>query len=149
MSWRAYETLVKQPLDHWQPDLFKGLFSLTTPNAKGQHFWDFLRRIHLSQVDSPHREPAIRKAFPWHKVNMAENFTRPSHVPNDVSFIDGHTRNHTDTRDQTILRPSFQVWGIPMLNIRRSRDRLIFNIGIPMLVRRHLYIEMVPGPDSI
>ena len=28
-----------------------------------------------------------------------------------------------------------------MLKIRRSRDRLIFNMGIPILVRRHLYIE--------
>ena len=31
--------------------------------------------------------------------------------------------------------------GIPMLKIRWSRDRLIFNMGIPILVRRHLYIE--------
>ena len=33
----------------------------------------------------------------------------------------------------------------PMLKIRRSRDRLIFNMGIPILVRRHLYIETPPG----
>ena len=31
-----------------------------------------------------------------------------------------------------------------MLKIRRSWDRLIFNMGIPMLVRRHLYIETAP-----
>ena len=39
--------------------------------------------------------------------------------------------------------------GIPMLKIRRSRDRLIFNMGIPILVRRHLYIETTPScqPD--
>ena len=36
-----------------------------------------------------------------------------------------------------------QVW-IPMLMIRRSRDRLIFKMGIPILVRRHLYIETPP-----
>ena len=29
-----------------------------------------------------------------------------------------------------------------MLKIRRSRDRLIFNIGIPILVRLHLYIHV-------
>ena len=34
--------------------------------------------------------------------------------------------------------------GIPMLKIRRSRDRLIFNMGIPIPVRRHLYTETVP-----
>ena len=35
--------------------------------------------------------------------------------------------------------------GIPMLKIRRSWDRLIFNMVIPILVRRHLYIEMALG----
>ena len=34
--------------------------------------------------------------------------------------------------------------GIPTLKIRRSRDRLIFNMGIPILVRQHLYTETVP-----
>ena len=33
--------------------------------------------------------------------------------------------------------------GIPMLKIRRSRERLISNMGIPILVRRHIYSEMV------
>ena len=31
-----------------------------------------------------------------------------------------------------------------MLKIWRSRDRLIFNMGIPILVWRHLYIETAP-----
>ena len=31
-----------------------------------------------------------------------------------------------------------------MLKIRQSRDRLNFNMGIPRLVRRHLYIETAP-----
>ena len=30
---------------------------------------------------------------------------------------------------------------IPVLKIRRSQGRLIFNMGIPIPVRRHLYIE--------
>ena len=37
---------------------------------------------------------------------------------------------------------SYQRIGIPMLKIRWSRDRLIFNMGIPIPIRRHLYIEM-------
>ena len=40
------------------------------------------------------------------------------------------------------------VYGIPMLEITRSRNRLIFRIGIPILVRWHLYIETAPwAPD--
>ena len=45
-------------------------------------------------------------------------------------------------------------YGISMLKIRRLRDCLIFNMGVPILVRWHLYIETPtntppPGPDSI
>ena len=32
-----------------------------------------------------------------------------------------------------------------MLKIRRSRDRLIFNMGIPLLVRQHIYIDTPPA----
>ena len=49
----------------------------------------------------------------------------------------------------SIWRPSFLGMGIPMLKIRRSQDRLIFNMGILTLVRRHLYIQMPPGCDFI
>ena len=34
-----------------------------------------------------------------------------------------------------------------MLKIRRSRDRFIFDTLLPILVRRHLYIE--PAPDCM
>ena len=44
----------------------------------------------------------------------------------------------------SIERRSFPGMGIPMLKIRRSRDRLIFNMGIPIPVRRNLYNETAP-----
>ena len=34
---------------------------------------------------------------------------------------------------------------IPMLKIRRSWDRLIFNMGMPILIKRHLYIKTPHG----
>ena len=37
--------------------------------------------------------------------------------------------------------------GIPMLKIRRSQDRLSFNMRIPMLVRRHFLLRWPPVPD--
>ena len=43
------------------------------------------------------------------------------------------------------LKTVFPIYGILMLNIRRSRDSLTFNTGTPMLVRRHLYVEMALG----
>ena len=40
-------------------------------------------------------------------------------------------------------------YGIPILKIRQSRDRLIFNMGIHILVRGHLYIETAPCPRRL
>ena len=42
------------------------------------------------------------------------------------------------------IKTVFPGTGIPMLKIRRSWNRLIFNIEIPILVRRHLYTETAP-----
>ena len=40
----------------------------------------------------------------------------------------------------------FPRYWIPVLKIKRWRDRLVFNMGISILVRRHLYIETPPTP---
>ena len=42
------------------------------------------------------------------------------------------------------IKNAFPRNGDSHLKIRRSQDRLIFNKGIPILVRRHLYIETAP-----
>ena len=47
------------------------------------------------------------------------------------------------------LKTVFPRYGIPMLKIRRSRDRLIFNMGIPILVRRHIYNETAPSSGNV
>ena len=44
------------------------------------------------------------------------------------------------------IKTVFLGMRIPMLKIRWSRDRLIFNIGIPILVKQYLYIETTPEP---
>ena len=44
------------------------------------------------------------------------------------------------------IKTIFPRYGIPMLKIRRSRYHFIFNMGIPIPIRRHLYIET--GPRS-
>ena len=41
-------------------------------------------------------------------------------------------------------KDDFPGMGISIMKIRLSSDRLIFIIGIPILVRRHLYNETVP-----
>ena len=40
------------------------------------------------------------------------------------------------------------IWD-PIVYIRRSYDRLIYTMGFPILVRRHLYIESDPWPERI
>ena len=51
----------------------------------------------------------------------------------------------TDAEPCLDIKTVFPGMGIPMLKIRRSQDRLIFNMGIPILLWRHLYIEMAPS----
>ena len=54
---------------------------------------------------------------------------------------------YKDQGPVSIYRPSFPGIGILMLKIRRSRDRLIFNMGIPILVRQSsLYWD---GPQTV
>ena len=47
-------------------------------------------------------------------------------------------------QDPVSIKTSFPGMGIPMLKIKRSQDRLIFNIEIPILARQHLYIWDAP-----
>ena len=47
------------------------------------------------------------------------------------------------------IKTVFPDMGIPMLKIRQSWDRLIFNMGIHTLVRWYLYIEMAPSLSCI
>ena len=42
------------------------------------------------------------------------------------------------------IKTVFPGYGIPKFKIRRSQDRLIFKMGINILVSRHLYIETAP-----
>ena len=41
-------------------------------------------------------------------------------------------------------KPHSPTHPLPMLKIRQLWDRLIFTMGIPILVKRHLYIETAP-----
>ena len=49
--------------------LFKNLFRLTTEETSKlriTHDWSFVRGNHRWPVESPYKEPIIRKMFPWH-----------------------------------------------------------------------------------
>ena len=66
---------------------------------------------------------------------------------NNVASHSGHNRCLTKLSELTAI----ELTSGPCLNIKTvfprygdSHDRLIFNMGIPILVRRHLYIETVP-----
>ena len=56
------------------------------------------------------------------------------------------TRIHLTTVSEPCLniKAVFPRYRILVFRIRRWRDHLIFNMGIPVLVRRHLYIETAP-----
>ena len=43
------------------------------------------------------------------------------------------------------IKTVFPRYGIPMFKVGRSRDRLIFNMGIPLLVSRRFMLRQPPG----
>ena len=58
-----------------------------------------------------------------------------------------HTTLRIISRGAISIKRCLTSIGIPMLKIRRSRDRLIFNMRIPIPGKDGLYIEM--GPRSV
>ena len=70
---------------------------------------------------------------------------RPQHLQGNKS-MDTHTyRGPKRSGPRLNIKTVFPGMGIPMLKIRWSQDLLIFNMGILILVRRHLFIEMAPS----
>ena len=54
-------------------------------------------------------------------------------------------QNCVGTGARLNIKTVFLRYGDPVLKLRRSWDRLIFNTGIHILVRPHIYIERAPG----
>ena len=50
--------------------LFVHKFVQADTNIKDMYYWPFVRRIYRWPVDSPHKGPVMRKAFPCHDVIM-------------------------------------------------------------------------------
>ena len=46
--------------------LFNSFFWVATKGTS--HYWPFVRGIHRSSVNSPHKGPVMVKAFPWYAV---------------------------------------------------------------------------------
>ena len=73
--------------------------------------------------------------------------------PDAVILLFNHRLSNQLNKLHENIRAPYQYkdrrsrYGIPMLKIRRSQDRLIFNMCILKLVRRHLYTE--PSPRKL
>ena len=73
--------------------------------------------------------------------------------PDAVILLFNHRLSNQLNKLHENIRAPYQYkdrrsrYGIPMLKIRRSQDRLIFNMCILILVRRHLYTE--PSPRKL
>ena len=103
----------------------------------------FVWGIHRWPVNSPHKGPVTRKMFPFDDVIMTTTTTvlmRLRLKPKPSVMQHAHC----------ILGPLLLTWTklkIPMLKIRRSHERLIFNMRISIPGRDGLYIEA--GPCSL
>ena len=81
----------------------------------------------------------------WYK-STCTNSSSTTSITLPFKFVSVHPMTlNSHHGPVTIKRPSSPGMGIPMLKIRRCRNRLMFNMGIPILARRHLYIATATG----
>ena len=104
----------------------------------------FVREIHRGPVNFPHKWPVTRKMFSFDDVIMTVQLeTWDDEIYRHNTFVSychsGHRLN---------IKTVFSRYEYSMLQIRRSRDRRFFNIGIPIMGRPHLYIEPPPRLHS-
>ena len=106
----------------------KPVISHTSPDRKvhGAHMWPICGRQDLG---GPHVGP----------MNLALWVSKKY-----VCYKSSHT--------STWVPPQYKLglsrYDVSIIKIRRSYDRLIFIIGIPILIRQHLYIETCPWYTS-
>ena len=78
ITYCLFNRLFRQQIDglmhkrhDWQLCLFCIKPSKSESNIKASHHWPFVRGIHQSLVDSPHKGPVMWKGFPCHDVIMS------------------------------------------------------------------------------
>ena len=80
-------------------------------------------------------------------ITMTRHSRKVYYFPQNFEVLTHDIQHSRSSRSHSLPGPRlntktvFPGIRIPMLKIRRPRDRLIFNMGIPKLARRHLYIE--------
>ena len=74
------------------------------------------------------------------KIKLDARYKRQSH--GDGKYATASFQNVLGP--DSIYRCRFTSWGNPIVEIRRSYDRLISTMGFPKLVRWHLYVESGP-----
>ena len=127
-SGNAKSRLVYLPMEIWSKS-FKSGAEYFEENTKGIFLFSIIFNMKTVQVIAVLPRELLGAPFFITVSNMADG---------DLATLEDRAPGHR-LHKMTML-PGM---GIPMLKIRRSRHRLIFNTGIPILIR-HLYIETVP-----
>ena len=70
--------------------------------------------------------------------------TRALYASYVTSSHDHTDRKESGSRLNTCIKTVFPSYGDSHVKVRRSQDRLIFNMRSPILIRWHLYIETAP-----
>ena len=115
---------------HFADDTFKRIFLNENVRISIKISLKFLPKGPINN------NPALVQIMAWRRSG-----NKPLSEPMMVSLL----THICFSRPQWVnMKTVFPGMGIAMLKIRRSWDRLIFNMGIPILVRQHLYIETSP-----
>ena len=85
---------------------------------------------------------AVREPLPYHAVFLESTVSLNAHNSECIKMFHSLC-DELPAGLRLNIKTVFPGMGVSIINIRRSWDRLIFIMGIPILVRLHLYIETV------
>ena len=90
VEWRCHKSVMASEVINNSTVCSTGVFDVHKKKIKIPHHWPFVRAIHRSPVDSPHKGPVMRKCFTCHDVIMYLNVSicylckRPQNLLNQI-----------------------------------------------------------------
>ena len=133
-----------------------GLSNALSDSQKGYHMESLCHNSLLCNLNAKILQVSLSKCYTWYNVSILIPFIHKIHLNRNtrpISLASGNfleTNRHqaivwtdNDLGAEPIQRCHLTSIGNPIVEIRRSYDRLISTMGFPILLR-HLYIESGP-----
>ena len=144
---RLYQRFIATPI--WCPHSGESIVRKSLPNGTSLHH-SFCKsnNIYVNPFSSRRQFECEQEAAPWAwhsdllKTFKWHVYTKHDYIISTKSLWHG-------SRDRTNIKIVFAGMKISIIKIRRSWNRALYIMEIPIPVRRHLYTAAAPGRHSL